>query len=191
MARHLRKNHSIDPGPSATAEKRIREETAIDMAISRGAEVNTKANGQRRREMMGIGLDKATLEYLYLQWTISHNVAFNQVRDTYFRTFLDYINPVANRMLPDSDSTIKSHAEYLFAEGKNRLRHILATALSDIHTTCDMWTSPNHLGLLVTLTPKSGISISEKGELLVKNAGPECFECLDYSPISPLDQAYL
>ena len=151
MARHLKKQHAIDLATSATAEKRIREGTTIDMAILRGAEANIKANEQRRREMMGIGLDKATLEYLYLQWTISHDVAFNQVRDTYFRTFLDYVNPVANRMLPDSDSTIKTHAEGLFAEGKQRLRHILATALSDIHITCDMWTSPNHLGLLAVI----------------------------------------
>lgn len=36
----------------------------------------------------------------------------------------------------------------LFEEGKQRLRYILATAISDIHVTCDMWTSPNHLGIL-------------------------------------------
>ena len=28
---------------------------------------------------------------------------------------------------------------------------MLATALSDIHITCDMWTSPNHLGLLAVI----------------------------------------
>ena len=88
--------------------------------------------------MMGIGLDKAILKYLYLQWIISHNVVFNQVRDTYFRTFLDYINPVANRILPDSDSTVRTHTEGLFAEGKQRVRYILAIILSDIHITCDM-----------------------------------------------------
>lgn len=112
---------------------------------------------------MGIGLDKATLEYLYLDWTISRDIPFNQVRDTKFRTWIEYVNPVANRMLPDSDSTIKAHAEALFQEGKQRLRHILATALSDIHITCDMWTSPNHLGLLGVV----GHFTSEKGELQV------------------------
>lgn len=54
-------------------------------------------------------------------------------------------------MLPNSDSTIKIHAERLFDEGKKRLRHMLATALSDIHITCDLWTSPNHLGLLAVV----------------------------------------
>ena len=59
-------------------------------------------------------------------------------------------------MLSDSDSTIKIHAEGLFAEGKERLRHILATAILDIHITCDMWTSPNYLGLLVVVAHFTG-----------------------------------
>ena len=36
-------------------------------------------------------------------------------------------------------------------EGKQRLRHILATAISDIHVTCDMWTSPNNLAILAVV----------------------------------------
>ena len=39
----------------------------------------------------------------------------------------------------------------LLQEGKQRLRHVLATAMSDIHITCDMWTSPNHLGVLAVV----------------------------------------
>ena len=161
IARHLRKEHLIDPSISAIAEKRRRDGTAIDIAILRGAEINIKADEQRRKDLMGIGLDKATLEYLYLQWTVSHDIPFNQVRDRHFRTFLEYVNPAANRMLPDSDSTLKIHAEDLFAEEKERLRYILATALSDIHLICDIWTSTNYLGLLAVVAHFT----SEKGEL--------------------------
>ena len=156
MIRHLKVEHSIDPEASSIAEKRIRDGTAIDAAILRGIEINREAEEERRKELMGIGLDKETLEYLYLQWTVDCDIAFKHVRNKNFRAFLEYVNPVANRMLPDSDSTIKSHAEGLFAEGKERLRHILATAISDIHITCDMWTSPNHLGLLVVVAHFTG-----------------------------------
>ena len=83
------------------------------------------------------------------------------MRDTRFRIFLKYINPAANRILPDSDSIIKSHAKDLFNEGKERLRHILITALSDIHLTYDIWTSPNYLELLTVIRHFT----SEKGEL--------------------------
>ena len=36
-------------------------------------------------------------------------------------------------------------------EGKQRLHHILGTAISDVYITCDMWTSPNHLGILAVI----------------------------------------
>ena len=44
MTRHLKQLHSIDPAISTIAEKRIREGTAIDIAILRGAEANIKVN---------------------------------------------------------------------------------------------------------------------------------------------------
>ena len=41
-------------------------------------------------------------------------------------------------MLPDSDYTVKTHAKGLFTKDKQRLRHILATAVSDIYITYDI-----------------------------------------------------
>ena len=64
---------------------------------------------------MGNDLDKNTLEYLYLKWTTSQDIPLDHVRDAGFRTFLEYINPAANRMLPNSESTMKIHAEILLA----------------------------------------------------------------------------
>lgn len=126
----MKKAHSIDPTAGGIAEKRVRERRAIDAAILRGAEINIKAEGKRREEMMGIGLDKNTLEYLYLQWTLSSDIPLNHVRDTAFRTFLEYVNPVANRMLPNSESTMKIHAETLLADGKRGLARDDKQALS-------------------------------------------------------------
>ena len=152
ISRHLKKNHSIDPTVNAIAEKRVQDETDIDTVILREAEVNKQLKGKRRKELMSIGLDKNTLKYLYLQWTVTQNIPFKQVRNKEFRAFLEYVNPVANRMLPKSDFTIKTYAQGLFEEGKKRLRHMLATALSDIHITYDVWKSPNRLGLLAVMT---------------------------------------
>ena len=67
ITRHLKQLHSIDPAISTITKKRIREGTAIDIVILHNAEINIKANEQRRKEIMGIKLDKITLEYLYLQ----------------------------------------------------------------------------------------------------------------------------
>ena len=45
--------------------------------------------------MMGSGLDKITQEYLYLKCTTSMDIPFQHVRGMGFRTFLEYIDPVA------------------------------------------------------------------------------------------------
>ena len=139
IARHLKKAHAIDSTASGPAEKRIRERTAIDAAILRGAEMSIKAEQKRKEEMMGIGLDKNTLEYLYLKWTLSSDIPLNNVRNTAFRTFLEYVNPVANRMLPNSESTMKLHAESLLGDGNKRLaekggRNVSRPALEDNST---------------------------------------------------------
>lgn len=64
---------------------------------------------------------------------------------------LEYVTPDANRMIAISDFIIKTHPGGLFAEGKKRLHHILATTASGIVITSDMWSPPNHLGLLVVV----------------------------------------
>ncbi len=106
ISRHLKKAHSIDSAASGIAEKRIREEAVVDAAILREAEISSKAEEKRREQLMGIGLDKSTLKYLYLQWVITQDVPSKQVRDKAFRTFLEYVNPVANQMISEFDSTV-------------------------------------------------------------------------------------
>ncbi|KAL9068391.1 MAG: hypothetical protein Q9161_006228 [Pseudevernia consocians] len=106
ISRHLKKAHSIDSVASGIAKKRIREGAAVDAAILREAEINSKAEEKRREQLMGIGLDKTTLKYLYLQWVITQDVPSKQVRNKAFRAFLEYVNPVANRMISELDSTV-------------------------------------------------------------------------------------
>ena len=115
ISRHLKKAHSVDPTAGGIVKKRIREATALDAAILREAENNDKAEEKRREQLMGIGLNKTTLKCLYLQWVITQDVPSKQVRNTAFRNFLEYVNPVANRMLSDFESTVTG-IEATFAE---------------------------------------------------------------------------
>ena len=69
-----------------------------------------------------------------------------------FQSFLEYINPVANQMLPRAPSTIIIHAQQLFFEGKMHFHHISATAISEIDITCDMWTPPGILAIVAHFT---------------------------------------
>ena len=102
ISRHLKKAHFIDHTPSRIVENRIREGTAADAAILRGAEINHKAEENRGEELMGIGLNKTVLEYLFHQWITTNNISLEQVRNPAFRAFLEYVNPVAHRMLQES-----------------------------------------------------------------------------------------
>ena len=101
------------------AEKEPQEGTVMDVSTHGGAEINTKADDKRRERLMGISLNKATLEHLYLQWIITLDPPIKQIMNKAFWTFLDYINPVASRMLQESESSLKLRAETLLAERKS------------------------------------------------------------------------
>ena len=151
LSTHLKSKHGIDPEANSVAEKRDRNGSAVHQAILRHAESITESHTQQKKDLIELQLNKNTLEYLYIRWIVTQDIAFYQVSHEYFRDFLEYVNPAANRLLPTASSTIRLHAIKQLEEGRRRLRHMLATALSDIHITCDMWTSPNNLGVLAII----------------------------------------
>ena len=100
---------------------------------------------------MELQINKNPLEYLYIRWFVTQDIPSHQVSHQYTRDFLEYVNPTANRLLPTASSTIRLHAISLLEEERHRLFYMLATALSDIHITYDLWTSPNNLGVLAII----------------------------------------
>lgn len=145
---HLKKYHQWNPEVTGVALERYHNGVTVEEALLRQGEIAHTQQEQRQIDLLSDGVDKATLEYLYIQWIVADDLPFELVSHNSFRALLEYINPKANELLPRSPQTIRAHAMKLFEEGKQRLRYILATAISDIHVTCDMWTSPNHLGIL-------------------------------------------
>lgn len=146
-------SQSAHMGPKARkmAQKRKRQDSSVDAAISRGAEITFQAEERQRQRLMGMGLSKATLEFLYIRWVVNQDIALDQVTHPAFRSVLEHCNPIANQMLPYSSAAIRESAQRLFVEGKQRIRYLLATAISDIHITCNLWTSPNHIGMLAVV----------------------------------------
>lgn len=137
FSRHLKQLHNIDPLANSVAQKRDQNGTNVHSAILRQADMQREL----LKDDVKQSLNKTTLEYLYIRWITTHNHAFNQVTHGEFRDCLEYVSPTANRLLPNASSTIRLHAMAL----------MLATAISDIHVTCDMWTSPNHLAILAVV----------------------------------------
>lgn len=126
--------------------KRKRENQEIETIFERVAPGEAKRLEAKKMELLKDSINKEMLEYLYVRYTVNANASFFQVEHLDFRTMLQYINPVANSLLPNSHNTIPSRVMDLFTEGKRWISLMLQSALSSIHITCDAWTTPNQLG---------------------------------------------
>lgn len=89
-----------------------------------------------------------TLEQLYINFQISCNQPLSLVQATSFRTFLQYISPEAESLLPESHSSIKAVLLSQFTREKEAIRQQLQSSQSSIHLSLDSWTSGNHLPIL-------------------------------------------
>ena len=68
-----------------------------------------------------------------------------------FHTFCQLLNPKANTVIPTTHSTIGRKIDQAFQTHKDSIRKKLQSALSSIHLSVDIWTSPNkHLLLGIT-----------------------------------------
>ncbi len=63
-----------------------------------------------KKKVLAESLDKKTLEYLFVQTVITFDLPFILVQKHRFRKSLEYINPFANEMLPNSGSTIEQES---------------------------------------------------------------------------------
>ena len=146
--RHMKQVHHWDPRSNQQADKHDAQNADIATALARqGVRADSQFH-QKRRQHMADTIDKKTLEFLYLKWITNGNIPFDEVEDKDFRAFIQYCNPVAEERLPRAHSTIKNRLMELYEQGKQNVRNNLRAAISEIHITCDLWTSPNHLPIL-------------------------------------------
>ncbi len=126
--------------------KKKRENQKIEAILERSAPGEAKRLQAKRAELLKDSINRETLEYLYIHYTVNANAPFSQVEHPDFRVLFQYINPAANNAFLNSHYTIQFRVMELYAEGKRRVFFMLQAALSSIHITCDTWTTPNHLG---------------------------------------------
>jgi len=65
-----------------------------------------------------------------------------------FRTLLYYLNPEIDNWLPNSIPTIQTWTLRTYEAQKGQIKREIQGALSKIHFTVDLWTSPNSLAIL-------------------------------------------
>lgn len=156
---HLKKVHGWDGLTTVQLGIKV-ENQEVDVITDRYPSNEAKRCEVKRTELLNDSVNKDTLEYLYVRYTVNANVPFSQVEHPDFRILLEYINSAANTALPNSNNTIRSRVMELYQEGKQRVALILQAALSSVHITCDSWTTPNHIGawgLVSHFTSEEGV----------------------------------
>jgi hypothetical protein len=148
---------------------------------------NAQATNYNRRCLSTIAtqdLDPAIIEQLYVRWITTCGVSFRMATLSEFRALLHYLNPEIDNWLPNSIPTIRTWTLRAFVAQKERIKREVQSALSKVHFTVDLWTSPNALailGMIAHYTSESGQlehSVLALRELDGKHSGPNIAGCI-------------
>jgi hypothetical protein len=129
-------------------------------------------------------LDPAVLEQLYVQWITTCSVSFRMATLAEFRALLHYLNPEIDNWLPNSGPTIRVWTMRTYVAQQERVKREVQSALSKVHFTVDLWTSPNALailGMIAHYTSESGQlehSVLALRELDGKHSGHNIAGCV-------------
>ena len=143
---HLLKQHAWS-SLTGVQQKHKREHESIKDVVRRMGPAAQERRDAIRKELLREHLDKDTLEYLFVQTVILCDLPFSLVQNHFFCTWLEYVNSVANELLPNSGTTIRPRIMSLYQEGQRRICLVLQDALSSIHISCDGCIAPNSLGI--------------------------------------------
>lgn len=143
IARHL-KGHNIYEEQTHS----LAVEATIRHAFKRGEEASHSRRRLNSNDGTGDQLDPGTLEQLFVKWITSCNISFRMVERDEFRALLQYLNPNINTWLPATHNTIHGWIMRTFQQEKEYTKLALQSALSSIHFTLDLWSSPNSHALL-------------------------------------------
>jgi hAT family C-terminal dimerisation region len=96
-----------------------------------------------RTEVLKAVLDKRVLNEALVDLIVSNNLPFRAVEWPQIHTLLKAANPAIDREVISSHSEVSTKIHSLFDFSKGVVRKRLQLALSKIHFSLDLWTSPN------------------------------------------------
>jgi hypothetical protein len=146
--------HQVQIENVAAAKMLARQSNISELFLGTG-------DHKRRKLSTEVGtIDGAHLEILYIQWITAYGVPFHMVEIEEFRALLLYLNPYIDTFLPSSHSTIRQWVIRTYEAEKSQGQVKLQYALSKVHFTVDLWTSPNSLailGMIAHYVSKTGV----------------------------------
>ena len=96
-----------------------------------------------RTEVLKAVLDKRVISEALVDLIVSNNLPFRAVEWPAIHTLLKACNPAIDREVISSHSEVSTKIHSLFDSSKDILRKRLQLAMSKIHFSLDLWTSPN------------------------------------------------
>ena len=139
---HLESAHSITI-QSMQVIKTLSRQASITEAFQH-------TSGHKRRNLAADTgtLDGSLIEVLYIRWITACGIAFRMVEIEEFRTLLLYLNLAIDNYLPSSHTTIQLWTIRTYTAEKVRIQQRVQSALSKVHFTVDLWSSPNSLAII-------------------------------------------
>ena len=92
--------------------------------------------------------DLAEFKRLLVRWMVYCFISFRMVENVYFRDLLAFVNTGLSSLLPRAAATIRYWIKEEYDKHKALLIDELQAALSDIHLSFDLWTSPNSYAIV-------------------------------------------
>ena len=108
-----------------------------------------EADIERHQQRIGISTPRYdTFRRLLIRWIVYCHIAFRMLENQYFRNLLSAMDTRLSTLLPKSSSTLRNWIKEEYDERKKGLIEELAVAISSVHLSFDIWTSPNHYSLI-------------------------------------------
>ncbi|KZL65794.1 transposase-like protein [Colletotrichum incanum] len=137
-AEHLRRAHSIYREDPAQEDS---EEEILQASSSSPTPTPSK---RPRLNYSGVPKVKVTsIQDFCVATIITNDLPFCHFEDTYLRQVLQHHSSEVYSQVPWSKSSISRRIEELFQQGQSQLRLELKQAITKIHISFDLWTSPN------------------------------------------------
>ena len=135
--RHLRSSHKIH---LLSSKKRSRDLFEAETTSSQPTD-----SPQATPVVKGIMTITSVEAFRYnlTRWMVNRHIPFVEVEDEDFRALLKCLNSAVDGYLVKTGNSIRDWVEDDFLEAKGLVVGVLARALSKIHISCDLWTSPN------------------------------------------------
>jgi hypothetical protein len=145
MRYHFQSKHQIEadkpiPRTKATAASQLRE-------LWKQASIDNQANEIGSLVLKGV-LNQQVLNQALVNLIVVRNLSFRIVESPEFHAFCQALNPESVNYITTAHSAVSKSIQESFQSQKDIVRKEVQSALTDIHLSIDVWTSPNNHLLL-------------------------------------------